>query len=125
MSFNDNFSLHLILDLSKCNIKKLTDISIIYDFLLNLPKTLNMNVITLPYVVKWLDKGTKIEGVSGFTMIAESHISIHTYPERNYIYADVFSCRNFHVNRTVEKFLSYFETKSHEKKVVKRGFSPL
>jgi len=123
MNTTNNFGLHLTLDLSDCNIDKLTNLGVIYDFLLSVPKSIGMQIITLPYVVKWLDKGAKIEGISGFTMIAESHISIHTYPDRKYIYADVFSCRNFHINRTIALFLETFETTQYEKRVVKRGYT--
>ena len=31
-------------------------------------------------------------GVSGVVVLAESHISIHTWPERNYAAVDVFMC---------------------------------
>lgn len=31
-------------------------------------------------------------GVSGVVVIAESHLSIHTWPERAYAAADIFSC---------------------------------
>ncbi len=119
---NNNLGIHLTLDLSKCNIEHLTNVGLIYDFLLSLPKSIGMQTITLPYVVKWLDKGTKIEGISGFTMIAESHISIHTFPERRYAYVDVFSCKGFHVNRTVDSFIKVFEAEKYDKKIIKRGF---
>ena len=32
------------------------------------------------------------EGVSGVAVLAESHISVHTWPERNYAAFDVFMC---------------------------------
>jgi len=117
---NNNFGLHLILDLSECNTARINNIDTIYNFLLNLPKTMNMTLMTLPYVVKWMDKGAKTEGISGFVMIAESHISIHTYPDDKRIYADVFSCRNFHVRRTIDWFLRTFEAKKYEKQIMKR-----
>ena len=31
-------------------------------------------------------------GVSGVVVLAESHISIHTWPERNFAAVDVFMC---------------------------------
>jgi S-adenosylmethionine decarboxylase len=33
-------------------------------------------------------------GVSGVAVLAESHISIHTWPERGYAAVDVFTCGN-------------------------------
>lgn len=32
---------------------------------------------------------------TGFVVIAESHISIHTYPEKESITIDVYSCKDF------------------------------
>lgn len=31
-------------------------------------------------------------GITGFILLAESHISIHTWPERKYVAIDIFSC---------------------------------
>ena len=33
-------------------------------------------------------------GFSGFVMIIESHISIHTFPARGFVSADVYTCQN-------------------------------
>jgi len=33
-------------------------------------------------------------GWSGFVIVAESHISIHTFPKRRFVSADVYTCRN-------------------------------
>ncbi len=33
--------------------------------------------------------------MSGFVLIAESHISVHTFPERGYLNVDIFSCKDF------------------------------
>lgn len=119
----NNFGQHLTVDLSGCK-SELTSTDRIYRFLIEMAKTINMHIITLPYVVKWLDIGTKIEGVSGFVIIAESHISVHTYPEKKEVYADVFSCRNFHTNRAVDLFTKTFQPTSIEKNIVKRGVTP-
>lgn len=40
-------------------------------------------------------------GTTGVLVLAESHFSAHTYPERNTIYIDVFCCSpNFDPERT-------------------------
>src|SRR3954469_18813187 len=56
-----------------------------------------MTKISVPYVVQY-DGGDKPEdkGVTGFVIIAESHISIHTFPDRGSGWLDVFSCKGFH-----------------------------
>ncbi len=115
------FGPHLTIDASDCNIRKLTDVSVVYDILNKLPTFMGMTKMTLPYVVKWKDKWAKTEGISGFVMIAESHISIHTFPEENYVFIDVFSCKNFDTDKAAEFIIKAFEAKKSEKNVVKRG----
>ena len=115
------FGQHLTIDASSCNRKKLTDQSLVYDILNNLPKELGMHRMTLTQVVKWLDPGATINGLSGFVMIAESHISIHTFPEKDYVFIDVFSCKGFDVDSAVKLLTNAFDAKKYTKKVVKRG----
>lgn len=33
-------------------------------------------------------------GISGFALISESHISIHTWPEKKYVGVDIYTCGN-------------------------------
>ena len=117
-----NFGLHLTLDLKHCNKNKLKDSSFVYDFLSKFPGIIGMHKITLPYVVKWLDKFSKgTEGISGFVMIAESHISVHTFPDQDYAFVDIFSCVNFNTGKCSKNIVSAFEAKKSTEKVVKRG----
>jgi len=115
------FGQHLTIDASFCNRKKLTEQSLVYDILNNLPAKLGMTKMTLPQVVKWLDPGATIPGISGFVMIAESHISIHTFPEKEYVFIDLFSCKGFDVESAVKLLISAFGAKKYTKKVINRG----
>ena len=115
------FGKHVTIDASGCSLKKLTDQHLIYDMLNELPEKLGMTNMTLPYVVKWLDKGAKVPGISGFVMIAESHISVHTFPGKDYVFVDVFSCVNFDVKKAIELLIEFFEAKKNTTKVVTRG----
>ena len=116
------FGLHVTVDASGCNKRKLTSQTFVYDVLNKLPGKIGMTKMTLPYVVKWLDKfshGT--EGISGFVMIAESHISVHTFPDQDYVFVDIFSCKEFDVDTAVNNIISAFEAKKYQKHVLKRG----
>ena len=115
------FGQHLTIDASSCNRKKLTDQSLVYDILNNLPEKLGMHKMTLPQVVKWLDPGATVEGISGFVMIAESHISIHTFPEKDYVFIDLFSCKGFDIDSAIELLINAFEAKKHTKNIIIRG----
>jgi S-adenosylmethionine decarboxylase len=48
-------------------------------------------------------------GISGVAVLAESHISIHTWPERGYAALDVFMCGNCDPRRTLPVFREVFQ----------------
>ena len=48
-------------------------------------------------------------GYSAFVMIAESHISIHTFPELKYASFDCYSCKGFDETKVVEILKKFFD----------------
>lgn len=54
---------------------------------------------------------TPNEGVSGVAVLAESHISIHTWPERNFAALDIFMCGDTQPEKAIAVFEEAFETK--------------
>lgn len=48
-------------------------------------------------------------GISGVAVLAESHISIHTWPEYEYAALDVFMCGDAAPHRTLEVFQKTFQ----------------
>ncbi|MFH0927753.1 MAG: S-adenosylmethionine decarboxylase, partial [Candidatus Micrarchaeota archaeon] len=75
---------HLTMDMYGCDKERLSSVEFVSKFLDGLPAKIGMTKIIPPYVFKY--EGIKPEdwGVSGIVLIAESHIAIHTYPEKNY-----------------------------------------
>jgi S-adenosylmethionine decarboxylase len=53
-------------------------------------------------------------GVSGVAVLAESHISIHTWPERSYAALDVFMCGDARPELTLEVFETAFRPEKME-----------
>jgi S-adenosylmethionine decarboxylase len=66
---------------------------ILISLLRTLPGKIGMRPLGIPHVVRVTEKG--IAGLSGFTFIMESHISIHTYSERGFVTIDIYSCKSF------------------------------
>jgi len=54
-------------------------------------------------------------------LLAESHLSIHTWPEHKYIALDVFTCGNSNTELIVDKVIQYFQPKRIEKNILNRG----
>ena len=75
--------------------------------------------ITFIQLLGKFSKGTP--GISGFVMIAESHISIHAFPDQDYAFMDIFSCKEFDAERAIGYLVDAFEAKNVEKHVLKRG----
>lgn len=61
-------------------------------------------------------------GVSGVAVIAESHISLHTWPELSYVALDVFTCGDKAIpEAAVEVFRELFRPQRVEVLEIKRG----
>ena len=46
-------------------------------------------------------------GISILYLLSESHISIHTFPERNYFALDIYTCREYPNNNIYENIYGY------------------
>lgn len=112
---------HLTLDLGDCNPVILDDLEACFKLLNELPDLIGMTKITSPYVFRYNSPFPEEDGITGVTIIAESHISLHTYPDKNFAFVDLFSCKPFDVKRAQEFIVNYFESKSAEIHVHERG----
>jgi S-adenosylmethionine decarboxylase len=77
---------HLIMELSGCNRTTLDDAPLL-EQLLN--ESVRRSGAT---IVQTVIHRYNPYGVSGVVVIAESHISLHTWPEYGYAAADIFTC---------------------------------
>lgn len=84
--------MHLTVDGVARNRNLLTQEQELKDWLGYLVERIGMKPIDGPHVVKYENYGW---GLSGFVIIAESNISVHTFPESPFVYVDVFSCQPF------------------------------
>ncbi len=115
------FGLHMTLDGYGCSSERLANLDAIYEFLEHCPDLINMTKIMPPYVFKYHGKVAEDWGVSGFVLIAESHISIHTFPDRSYLSLDIFSCKDFDYSQAVAYVTEAFGIARHELNLLDRG----
>ena len=90
-----NFGEHFTLDGYDGDKELLNTESLVFQCLNELPEKLDMHKLADPVV--YFTKGNNGKdpgGWSGFVVIEESHISIHTFPGRRFVSIDVYTCRN-------------------------------
>jgi len=71
-------------------------------------KSIKMHPIAPTHIIQYGDAGQKDSGLSCCQMLAESSITIHTFPEINYICIDVFSCKNFDAESLKKQLVKMF-----------------
>ena len=85
------------------------------------PGEINMTKIAPPAVYRYVGDKPEDWGVSGFVIIAESHIAIHTFPERGYVWVDVFSCKEFEADSAIDVVADAFRLQSARVQKLERG----
>lgn len=61
------------------------------------------------------------QGVSGTLVIAESHISLHSWPEQAYVAVDIFTCGELDPNDGVEVLAEQLHAASYRLQEITRG----
>jgi S-adenosylmethionine decarboxylase len=112
---------HLMLDLGECNPAILNDLDACFTLLNELPEHIGMTKITQPYVFRYCGPVPEDDGITGVTIIAESHISLHTYPKKGFVFVDLFSCKPFDVKKATDYIVRFFESESPAVHVEERG----
>lgn len=113
--------MHLVIDGYGGDPKKLQDVDLIQGFLDEYPSTIGMTKVVPPQVYTYHGKVSEDWGVSGFVIIAESHISIHTFPDRGYVNIDIFSCKEFDADASLEDVKATFSLPEVKTWTLERG----
>ena len=113
--------MHLVIDGYGGDVDKMWDQELVRDFLTNYPTQIGMTRITEPRVLEYNGPQAEDAGVSGFVIIAESHISIHTFPRRRYVNIDIFSCKSFDNHRALVDAKKLFALEDVKTWLLERG----
>lgn len=108
---------HILVDL--WGAKNLTDIVFIEQTLTRAAEAANATVLKSN-----LHQFSSSGGVSGVLLLAESHISIHTWPEREFAALDIFMCGNCDPYKSVAVLKEEFSPASIQVNEQKRGLLP-
>jgi len=117
-----HFGLHLTLDCYGSKPYLLEKRAMVERFLKSAVRHLGMTKLYGPVVVLAPGNSKKDPGGwSGFVIIQESHISVHTFPKRKFVSIDIYSCRDFSHRRITAFVKKFFLANSIEKNVIIRG----
>ena len=120
-SFGDDQKLthqskHLLLELYGCDYEKLNDESFLRCALNNAAKLANATVLNL------ISNKFEPQGVTAIALLAESHISIHTWPESYYYAVDIFTCgQNMMPELASQYLIESLLAKEHSLRVIERN----
>jgi S-adenosylmethionine decarboxylase len=107
---------HILVELYDCDKEALNDLDLIREIMLK--AAIDCGAVVLGESFHRFSP----QGVSGVVVIAESHISIHTWPEYGYAAADVFTCGTS-VNPEIAAgvLIERLGSKNHTLTEIKRG----
>lgn len=100
--------MHLIVDGYCSNRALLEDEGFLQQFLEAYPSRIGMTRISEPSIIRYEEGDPQEWGISGFVFLAESHVSVHTFAQRDYVNIDVFSCKDFDTDAAVDDLRARF-----------------
>ncbi len=109
-------SKHFLLELYSCDYEKLNDESFLRCTLNNAAKIANATVLNL------ISNKFEPQGVTAIALLAESHISIHTWPEAKYSAVDIFTCgQNMKPDISCKYLIQALMAEEHLLRVINRN----
>jgi len=107
---------HLLVELYDCDREVLNDLDLIRDVMVK--AAIDCGAVVLGDSFHRFSP----QGVSGVVVIAESHLSIHTWPEYGYAAVDVFTCgTTVHPEKAAEVLIDRLGSKHHSITEIPRG----
>ena len=107
---------HLLVELKDCKKGALQNVEAVRETMVNAARVAGATIIEVSF------HEFSPFGVSGMIIIAESHLSIHTWPEYDYAAIDIFTCGD--ILKTVEAtqyLIEAFGSKNPSVVEMKRG----
>jgi S-adenosylmethionine decarboxylase proenzyme len=107
---------HIILDLFGCPLRMLKNVGAVEKILDEIVKEVGFLEIKRDF------HQFRPYGVTGYILLAESHLSIHTWPEKKAAAVDIFYCGSDkdRVEKAFKLFIKKFNPKNYRKVVIER-----
>lgn len=108
---------HLIIDIWEA--RRIDDLAHVRETLLAAARAANATVLNVD-----LHHFNENDGVSGVVVLAESHISIHSWPEVSYAALDIFTCGDSRPHAALPVLAEAFQTDRIQTQEIRRGILP-
>ncbi len=112
---------HLMLELYGCDRHILSDKSLVNSVLDEYPAHVEMEKVSPVHLYQIETSNPLDAGLSGFVVIAQSHISLHAWPEYGEVDIDICSCKEFSQEDAIAFAKQMFQTDDVEAHFVVRG----
>ncbi|KAA3599307.1 MAG: adenosylmethionine decarboxylase [Calditrichaeota bacterium] len=109
---------HWLVDLITLDKFLLEKVDLVQEKILEVAKKSSLNILKTAF------HQFEPEGVTGILLLTESHLSIHTWPEKNLVTLDLFSCNDdFDFESFLELLKDTFKANEINFSETKRGFT--
>ncbi|MGY8953288.1 MAG: adenosylmethionine decarboxylase [Flavobacteriales bacterium] len=108
--------LHILMEFHECEPQRLDDLTL-------LKTTMSEAAIASgATIIKSVFHQFSPQGVTGVVVVAESHLAIHTWPEKNYAAVDYFTCNeNMDYKKAFNIIAEVIGSKTNNYKCIERG----
>ena len=112
---------HLMLELYGCDRQLLSNEPLVRRVLEEYPARVDMERVSPVHLYQIETSNPLDAGLSGFVVIAQSHISVHAWPEYGEVDIDICSCKEFSQEDAIAFAKQMFRTDDVEAHFVVRG----
>ncbi len=112
---------HLMLELYGCDRQLLSNEPLVRSVLEEYPARVDMERVSPVHLYQIETSNPLDAGLSGFVVIAQSHISLHAWPEYGEVDIDICSCKDFSQEDAIAFAKEMFQTDDLEAHFVIRG----
>ncbi len=112
---------HLMLELYGCNRQLLENETLVHRVLDEYPARVAMEKVSPVHLYQIETSNPLDAGLSGFVVIAQSHISLHAWPEYGEVDIDICSCKEFSAEDAIAFAKEMFQSDDIESHFVVRA----
>ena len=112
---------HIMIDLYGCSPSLLTNEALLHQVLDEYPEHIGMEKVSPVFLQDVQTSSPLDEGMSGFVIIATSHVSLHAWPHYGMVNIDIFSCEQFNTETAAHVAMQMFQTQDIELHEVERA----